>query len=155
MKIWEQKQSVLTILHSSWPLKGFWWCLEKWKWSRLVMSDSLQPMDCNLSSSSDHGIFQARVLEWVAISFSRGSSWPRIEHKSPALQADALSSEPLDLNQQAEKWCLRDDVLVCEYWAGLQCDPKIAGNPHFKSKKGKHSIYFIPLYYSALLKIQF
>ena len=35
------------------------------------------PMDCNLSGYSDHGIFQARLLECVAISFSRGSSWPR------------------------------------------------------------------------------
>ena len=32
------------------------------------------PMDCSLSGSSIDGIFQARVLEWVAISFSRGSS---------------------------------------------------------------------------------
>ena len=35
------------------------------------------PTDCNLRGSSVHGIFQARVLEWVAISFSRGSSQPR------------------------------------------------------------------------------
>ena len=35
------------------------------------------PMDCSPPSSSVHGIFQARVLEWVAISFSRGSSQPR------------------------------------------------------------------------------
>ena len=35
------------------------------------------PMDCSLLRSSVHGIFQAKVLEWVAISFSRGSSWPR------------------------------------------------------------------------------
>ena len=35
------------------------------------------PMDCSPPGSSIHGIFQARVLEWVAISFSRGSSWPR------------------------------------------------------------------------------
>ena len=35
------------------------------------------PMDCSLSGSSVHGIFQARVLEWVAISFSKGSSRPR------------------------------------------------------------------------------
>ena len=35
------------------------------------------PMDCSLPGSSLHGILQARVLEWVAISFSRGSSWPR------------------------------------------------------------------------------
>ena len=36
------------------------------------------PVDCSLPSSSVHGIFQATVLEWVAISFSRGSSWPRV-----------------------------------------------------------------------------
>ena len=35
------------------------------------------PMDCSLPGSSVHGILQARVLEWVAISFSRGSSRPR------------------------------------------------------------------------------
>ena len=35
------------------------------------------PMDCSLSGSSVHGIFQARILEWIAISFTRGSSWPR------------------------------------------------------------------------------
>ena len=35
------------------------------------------PMYCSLPGFSVHGIFQARVLEWVAISFSRGSSWPR------------------------------------------------------------------------------
>ena len=34
-------------------------------------------MDCSLPSSSVHGIFQAIVLEWIAISFSRGSSGPR------------------------------------------------------------------------------
>ena len=35
------------------------------------------PMDCSLSGSSIHGIFQARVLEWIAISFSRGSPQAR------------------------------------------------------------------------------
>ena len=35
------------------------------------------PMDCSLPGSSVHGIFQARILEWVAISFSRGSSQTR------------------------------------------------------------------------------
>ena len=35
------------------------------------------PVDCSPSGSSIHGILQARILEWVAISFSRGSSQPR------------------------------------------------------------------------------
>ena len=34
-------------------------------------------MDCSPPGSFVHGILQARILEWVAISFSRGSSWPR------------------------------------------------------------------------------
>ena len=41
------------------------------------MSDSCDPMDCSPPGSSVHSIFQARILEWVAISFSRGSSQPR------------------------------------------------------------------------------
>ena len=34
------------------------------------------PTDCSLLGYSIHGIFQARIFEWVAIPFSRGSSWP-------------------------------------------------------------------------------
>ena len=34
-------------------------------------------MDCSLKDSSIHGILQARILEWVAVPSSRGSSWPR------------------------------------------------------------------------------
>ena len=44
--------------------------------------------------SSVHGILQARILEWVAISFSGDLPSPGIEPRSPALQADALTSEP-------------------------------------------------------------
>ena len=49
------------------------------------------PMDYNPPDSSVRGILQARLLEWVAIPFSRVSSQPR----SPALEADSLPSEPL------------------------------------------------------------
>ena len=42
--------------------------------SRLTLCD---PVDCNPTGSSVHGILQARILEWVAIPFSRGSSQPR------------------------------------------------------------------------------
>jgi len=46
------------------------------------------PMDCSLLNSSVRGIFQARLLEQVAISFSRDLPDPGIELRSPALQAD-------------------------------------------------------------------
>ena len=51
--------------------------LESESVSHSVMSYSLQPLDYNPPGSSVHGISQARILEWVAISFSRGYSWPR------------------------------------------------------------------------------
>ena len=47
---------------------------EKVAQSCLTLCD---PMDCNLPGSSVLGILQARILEWVAIFFSRGSSQPR------------------------------------------------------------------------------
>ena len=40
-----------------------------------------------------HGILHARILEWVAVPFSRGSSNPGIEQESPASQADPLPAE--------------------------------------------------------------
>ena len=47
-------------------------------------------MDCSLPGSSVHEISQARILEWVAISFSRESSRPGVKPSSPALKADSL-----------------------------------------------------------------
>ena len=52
------------------------------------------PMHYSPSGTSVHGISQARILGWVAIPFSRGSSRPRDRTQSPALQADSLPSEP-------------------------------------------------------------
>ena len=72
--------------------------------SCLILCD---PMDCSPSGSSVCGILHARILEWVAILFSRGSSQPGIEPGSLALQADSLPSEP--------PW---DDIAFGELWTG-------------------------------------
>ena len=57
--------------------------------SRSVMSTLCDPMNYTV-----HGILQARILEWVAVPFSRGSFQPDfqlgIEPRSPTLQADSL-----------------------------------------------------------------
>ena len=45
--------------------------------SRFSHVQLCDPMDCSVPGSSVHGILQARILEWVAISSSRGSSRPR------------------------------------------------------------------------------
>ena len=52
------------------------------------------PMDCNLSAFSVHGILQGRILKWVAMLSSRDLSNPGIKPRSPSLQADSLPSEP-------------------------------------------------------------
>ena len=57
------------------------------------------PMDCSPAGSSVHGILQARMLEWVATPFSRGSSDPGIKPGFHALQADVVPSEPRELAQ--------------------------------------------------------
>ena len=52
------------------------------------------PMDGSRPGSSVHGIFQSRVLEWVAISSPEDLPDPGIKPRFPTLQADALPSEP-------------------------------------------------------------
>ena len=53
------------------------------------MSNSLPPMVYTV-----HGILQARILEWVAVPFSKGPSHPGIKPRSPTLQADSLPAGP-------------------------------------------------------------
>ena len=52
------------------------------------------PMDCSPPGSSVHGVLQATILEWVAISFSGDLPNTWIEPGSPTLRADSLPSEP-------------------------------------------------------------
>ena len=67
-----------SLMRAGW---GMWkrrldkfYCEALWPWA---VSNFLWPLDCSPPGSSVHGIVQARILEWVAISHSRGSSWPR------------------------------------------------------------------------------
>ena len=62
------------------------------KWSEVKVTQSCptlcDPMDCIV-----HGILQARILEWVAFSSPEDLPNPRIESRSPALQADSLPTK--------------------------------------------------------------
>ena len=63
--------------------------------SHLVVSNSfVTPKEYSLPGSSVHGISQARILEWVAVPFSRDLPKPGIKPRSLTLQADSLLSEP-------------------------------------------------------------
>ena len=73
-------------------------------------------MDYSPSGSSVHGILQARILEWVAISFSRLSPDPGIEPESPELQEDSILSESPSVytnsESKTEKFCLNIKIYI-------------------------------------------
>ena len=67
----------------------------RWKWKCYLLDRVwlfVTPGTCSPPGSSVHGILQARILEWVGIPFSRGSSWPRDRTWIPSLQAGSLPS---------------------------------------------------------------
>ena len=58
-------------------LKNFISKVDRWGEVAQSCPTLCDPIDCNLLGFSVHGILQARIQEWIAISFSRGSSRPR------------------------------------------------------------------------------
>ena len=79
-------------MHTARPPPCQWelfWTHQSCGHPRSVVSDSLQPHDCSPSGSSVCGIAQARILELVAISSSRGSSQPRDRTHDPGIACTA------------------------------------------------------------------
>ena len=89
----------------------------KWKYSLLRHVWPLHSMDCNPPGSS--GILQARILEWVAISFSRGYSRPRdgnpgLPHCRQSLNCQSYQGSPLKPVRLVAQSCLTlCDPMVC------------------------------------------
>ena len=70
--------SVPTSIKATWNgLHHLWQVVAVCAKSLQLLLTIWEPMACNLPGSSLHGILQARILEWGAISSSRGSFWPR------------------------------------------------------------------------------
>ena len=84
---------------------------KKWKLVTQSCPTLWDPMDCSLLGSSVHGIFQARILKWVAIPFSRGSSWSRYR-----TQASYISGRFFIVWATREKLCF-------EVWTLKVCGP--------------------------------
>ena len=93
--MWLLLLHLFLVLNFIWRFFGPWLCWQPVKWIEEVQQVGLiascavlclvaqlcptlcDPMDCSLQGSSVHGIFQARILEWVAVPSFRGSSQPR------------------------------------------------------------------------------
>ena len=74
-------------------------------------------MDCSPPGSSVHGILQARILEWVAISYSSGYSRPR--DRTPVPAAPALQADSLLLSHRGSpniKGLLRHEKCFSQFW---------------------------------------
>ena len=88
---------VYGLNHMKWLVFDYLGFIKKVKLKESEVAQSCltlcDPMDCSLPGSSDHGILQARILEWVPGHLPD----PGIEPGSPALQADALTSAPPNL----------------------------------------------------------
>ena len=83
---------------------------QEYMYAYSVMSNSLRLHELYLPGSSVHGIFLTRILEWIAISPSRGSPNPGIKPTSPALAGWFFTTEPLGkplnmkLPSKSRKW---------------------------------------------------
>ena len=79
------------------------------------------PSLCDPMDYTVHGNLQARILEWVAFPFSRGSSQPK--PRSPTLQADSLPAEPQGKpkNTGVGSLCLLQGSPPPRNWTGVSC----------------------------------
>ena len=76
------------------------------------------PMDCSLPGYSVHGILQARILEWVAISSFGDLPDPGIKPRSSSLQANSLLSEPSGkpvMSDSLQPYGLKPSRLLCQW----------------------------------------
>ena len=83
------------------------------------------PMDCSPLGPSVHGISQARILEWVAISFSTASSWPRDGTRVSCICKQILYHCAI---REAPWWNEEGSYFSCPSWAlGRPCVPGALG----------------------------
>ena len=85
-----------------------------------------EPMDCSPPGSSVHGIFQAKLLEWVAIPVSQDLPNPGFEPRCPTVQVDSLPSET---PRKPSKWHTNKNLRF--YWWFTQ----VLDNIHVKRWK--------------------
>ena len=108
--------------------------------SHSVVSDSLQPMYYSLPHSSAHGTFQARILEWVAISYSRVSCRPRDWTHVSCLASGFFTTTPPQ--KPSTQWVLS------KYWLNEQLHEVCFQSTDIYTYK-QHSGFLAKIYFNS------
>ena len=141
---WPSRSAMFSCLRHLSLTGGY---VSEWVWKLLSrVRVFCKAMDCSPAGSSVHGISQARELEWVAISFSRGSSQPRGQTQGFCI-ADSLPSEPPGKPQLTH-----NSSLITTMSFLLRLAPWVLIN-HGKNEmmKGKKDTSFNPTYHKYML----
>ena len=107
-------------------------------------------MDCSLPSSSVHGISQARMLEWVAISFSRGSSQLRNWTHLSCIAGGFFTAEPLEKPINMHRFANYTQVLSLNLFLN-ESDLMLPNQRHFPTFKIHCSSFMSVLFISHSL----
>ena len=86
------------------------------------------PVDCSTPGSSVHGILQARILECIAISFSRGSSQPRYRTRVSYIEGRFFTAEPPEKPPQSVQLLSRVQLFVTPWAAACQASLSITNS---------------------------
>ena len=123
----EEREVCKHVGVSGWEGIKWWVCVCVCMGVCLVAQSCLtlcDPMDCSPLGSSVHGIFQARILEWIAISFSRASSWPT--HGS---NSHLLHSRRIFTHWAKTKWWQHGLLKRGQQWATESKDEMLSCSP--------------------------
>ena len=131
IKFWRSPVPLYDLVRWCWTfphevkLSTCW--MSKWVIVSQLCPTLCDPMDYSLPGSSVRGILQARILEWVTIDFSRGSSQPRdqtwVSHVAGRFFTIWATRVILDmflttLNLHLYVWCFQEEVQLWFYWTG-------------------------------------
>ena len=108
-------------------------------------------VDCSPPGSSVHGILQVRILEWVAIPFSRGSSHPRDQTQVPCIAgrfltiwANKKALQNFHMIQQSHSWIYTQSKPSFEKIHALYVHCSVINNNHDMVRGSAHHEWFSP-----------
>ena len=132
----DRHAKIVTLLTSALNTHSHTSTLAKWSESRSVASNSLRPHGLYLPGSSVRGVLQVWILEWVAISFSRGSSQLR-DRTQVSCMAGRLSTD----------WATREALPASTsyHWYSRQRGIQIQATPFILNLRINGETYFLHL----------